>query len=53
MEQYIANMVAETRRDDFTREASTARLARLVRRTRVTKSQPEPKQWRIARPVVT
>jgi hypothetical protein len=52
MEHYIANIVAETRRDDFTREASTARLARLVRRTKIRKSQPDPKQLRVVRPVV-
>jgi hypothetical protein len=52
MEHYIASIVAETRRDEFTREASTSRLARLARRTRVKKSQPEPKQLRVVRPIV-
>lgn len=52
MEQYIASIVAETRRDDFTREAGTARLARLVRRAKVRKSEPQPKQLRVVRPVV-
>jgi hypothetical protein len=52
MEHYIASMVAETRRDDFAREAGTARLARLVRRAKDRKSQPEPKRLRVVRPVV-
>jgi hypothetical protein len=52
MEHYVASIVAETRRDDFTREASTARLARLVRRGKIRKSEPRSKRLRVVRPAV-
>ncbi len=43
MEQFFANAVAQTRREDYAREAATSRLAGLVRRSRTRDPQTEPR----------
>jgi hypothetical protein len=43
MEQYFANAIAESRREEFAREAATWRLAKLVRRGRTRDPQTEPR----------
>jgi hypothetical protein len=43
MEQFIANTIAQIRRDEFTREAANSRLAGRVRRNRRRDPQAEPR----------
>jgi hypothetical protein len=43
MEQFIANAIAQSRREEFAREAATSRLAKLVRRGRTRDPQTEPR----------
>lgn len=56
MEQYITYAVAESRREEFVREAATARLARLARRSRKPDRQaqprPAPQHHEVPRPVI-
>ena len=54
MDQFSAHIVAQTRTDDFVREAVTARQARVVRR-RVHDAQhaprPAPRPREVTRPI--
>lgn len=55
MDPFGANIVAESRRDDFAREAANERLASQARRDRKRHQQaearPEPRHHEVARPV--
>jgi hypothetical protein len=43
MEQFIANAIAQTRRDEFAREAANSRLVGQVRRNRRRDPRAEPR----------
>ena len=56
MDPFSANIVAQSRRDEFVREAAAERQIRIARRDRKRHQQaearPEPRRHEVARPVV-
>jgi hypothetical protein len=56
MDPFGANIIAETRRAEFTREAENERVVRHARRDRrrhqQAEARPEPRQHEVARPAV-
>jgi hypothetical protein len=56
MDPFGANIIAESRRADFAREADNERVVRLARRERrrhrQAEARPEPHQHEVARPAI-